>query len=345
VTVICSSEVRTADGDRDLPYALRRLHYRNRIQHNIGARWTIGREMLRHRVTIVNGLDTLVHPVAKRLRRPYILKVPGDSAWQAARNAGATSLDIDRFQTESPPRFDPAKAQRSRIARDAAHVVTPSNYLKGMVVGWGVSADAITVIPNGVDLDRFAPRTARRSATDPFRLLFVGRLTNWKGVETALLASVGLPEVEFTVIGEGPSYPQLVELAAQLGLSPRVRFLGRQSQQEVADAMSRSHALVLTSLYEGMSHTLQEAMATGLPCIASSRGGNDEVIQSGTDGLLVEPQDVAALTAAIRGLLDDEDRRLKMAEAARATSTRFSIERTLDGFMALIERLSDCRAQ
>src|SRR5690606_1402073 len=139
-----------------------------------------------------------------------------------------------------------------------------------------------------------APRAGER-----LRALFVGRLTNWKGVDTLLLAVRDLPEVDLAIVGDGPERPALEALARQLGLGGRAAFLGRLGRAETRREMLRSHVLVLPSLYEGLSHTLLEAGAVGLPCIASRCGGNPEVIADGENGLLVPPEDPAALGAAL----------------------------------------------
>jgi glycosyltransferase involved in cell wall biosynthesis len=100
--------------------------------------------------------------------------------------------------------------------------------------------------------------------------------------------------------------------------------------------MSNADVLVLTSLYEGMSHTLIEAMAAGLPCIASNRGGNGEVINSGKNGILIEPQNVQALAASLRQLESDEDLRQRISKEARDRIIHFSMDRTVQEFINLL---------
>jgi len=342
VTVVCSSEVGDNIFDEGRPYVVRRLCHRTVLQYHASMRWTLGTELLQHHTVLVNGMENAVYPIAHALGRKYVLKVPGDNVWQMARNKGETTLDIDAFQSDrgAQSRFAAAIAQRNRIAQYARLVVTPSRYLQRMVLGWGVVPARVTTIPNGVEIDRFMSAPRERAPSEPFRILFVGRLTNWKGVETILLALTHMKNAILNVVGDGPSTPFLHELSRQLTLTDRVSFTGRLDHHEVARRMTESHVLVLTSLYEGMSHTLQEAMASGLPCIASQRGGNDEVITSDRDGVLVEPQNVAALVAALSRLQDDESWRQRMALEARETSKRFSMDLTTSAFVTLLTSLS-----
>src|SRR5262249_54801966 len=156
---------------------------------------------------------------------------------------------------------EPEVRRRAAALRQARCVVTPSRYLRDLVVGWGVSAAKVAVIPNGVEDDfvSLEPPEPRRDGR--LRALFVGRLTNWKGVETLLLAARNRPEVEVAIVGDGPERASLCGLADQLGLDGRVSFLGRLDRAQTREEMRRAHVLVLTSLYEGHSHTLLEAGA------------------------------------------------------------------------------------
>lgn len=331
VTVVCSSECPHDDSDRGRPYRVRRIHTASPLRYHLNLRRVLASEMLTHRRILVNGLETYVHSVARLLGRSYVLKIVGDVVWENARNVGRTCLDIDEFQRISAASslFRDAVAARDAYVRAAVHVITPSEYLRKMVVGWGIAPARVTTIYNGIDSLTTAGVLPTERVTGPLKVTFVGRLTNWKGVETLLLAASMVEDIEVTIAGDGPAMPQLVELAAQLRLQRRVTFTGRQSRRAVQELMARSHVLVLTSLYEGLSHTLLEAMAVGLPCIASDRGGNGEVIANADTGLLVPAQNVEALRVALMRLRNDENYRRRLASAAKAGAASFGIERTV----------------
>ena len=329
VTVVCTSQGSRHESDRERPFAVRRVNFTKRERYEVLVRMRLALEMARHRLIFVNGLERYVAEVNRVTRRPYVLKIVGDTVWETARNRGMTNLSIDDFQTDPTAQARFAGDIRGRNAWVAAarHIVVPSEYLRRLVQGWGVAPERITVVQNGTITTGAAAPATRTS--ERFRALFVGRLTNWKGVETLLLAARDVPDVELEIVGDGPEWPHLVELSAQLGLGERAIFRGRLSATDVRRAMDRAHALVLTSLYEGLSHTVLEAFAAGLPCIVSDRGGNEEVVSNGRNGVIVPPQNVSSLASALRSLADDEPWRRRMAASAIETARVFDLTTTV----------------
>ena len=334
VTVVCSH---TDSAAEDVyPFRVIRLSPTTSAARRLRNAALVAGALASHRRVLVNGLESLVQPIARAIRRQYVLKVVGDGVWQGARNTGRTTQDIDEFQTTvtRDRAFASALRKRARVLAQASVVVTPSCYLRDMVSGWGVDPGLIKVIPNGVTKpDHLLP--AERAPGEGLRLLFVGRLTNWKGVDTVLLALPGLDGVDVTIAGDGPERPALETLARQLGVERRVRFAGRLTATDVGQEMRTAHALVLTSLYEGLSHTLLEAQAHGLPCIASDRGGNREALAADA-GFLIEPLDPTALRDAIVKLRDDEELRRRMSRCALDSAERFSMVRAADAYSALL---------
>jgi glycosyltransferase involved in cell wall biosynthesis len=329
VTVVCTSQGSRHESDRERPFAVRRVNFTKRERYEVLVRMQLALEMARHRLIFVNGLERYVAEVNRVTRRPYVLKIVGDTVWETARNRGMTNLSIDDFQTDPAAQARFAGDIRGRNAWVAAarHIVVPSEYLRRLVQGWGVAPERITVVQNGTITTGAAAPATRTSGR--FRALFVGRLTNWKGVETLLLAARDVPDVELEIVGDGPEWPHLVELSAQLGLGERAIFRGRLSATDVRCAMDRAHALVLTSLYEGLSHTVLEAFAAGLPCIVSDRGGNEEVVSNGRNGVIVPAQNVGSLASALRSLADDEPWRRRMAASALETARVFDLTTTV----------------
>jgi glycosyltransferase involved in cell wall biosynthesis len=330
VTVVCSSSGRRDPSDAARPFAVRRVSYASRERYELFVRLRLAVEMARHRLIFVNGLEQYVTQVNRFLRRRYILKLVGDTVWEQARNRGLTHLSIDDFQADpqAQTQFQPDIQVRNRWVQDARHIVVPSDYLRRLVEGWGVAPEKISVIRNGTAAPEAAVPTHRTGA-QRLRALFVGRLTNWKGVETLLLAARQVPDLELEIVGDGPEWPHLVELSAQLRLTDRVVFRGRLSADGAREAMGRAHVLVLTSLYEGLSHTVLEASAAGLPCIVSDRGGNEEVIRHAQNGLVVPPQHVERLAHALRWLLANESCRRRMAASAIETARAFDLAETV----------------
>ncbi|MHB8460383.1 MAG: glycosyltransferase [Candidatus Limnocylindrales bacterium] len=199
----------------------------------------------------------------------------------------------------------------------------------------GPHAAKIRLAPHGVDTARFRPPaggwgTAVLSdrGASPLRLLAVGRLVEKKGypilLEALAQARAAGQRVELDVIGGGPQLRALEASATALGLSGCVRFLGARTHQEVAAAYLRADAFVQASVVladgdrDGIPNSLLEAMATGLPVVATTVGGIPEVVIHGQSGLLAAPGDSAALAGLLVLLATDRDLRRQLGRQARA---------------------------
>jgi sugar transferase (PEP-CTERM/EpsH1 system associated) len=208
----------------------------------------------------------------------------------------------------------------------------------------GVSADGLEVIHNGVDLGHFHPDEGVRSAMraglgiGPDTLLVgaVARLDPVKDHASLLRAAdlalqSGL-DLEVVIVGDGPSRPLLEKLLTENPrLSARVRLAGHANN--IAEWLNSFDVFTLLSLSEGMSNTLLEAMATGIVPIATRVGGNPEVIEDGTSGLLVRPGDAEAISRCLLRLGENPEWRKQLAANARQqVATRFSVQRMLQRY-------------
>lgn len=325
VTVLCSSESRTDPGDGDRPFRVVRVPLANRYQYELEIRSRLLGLMGTHRRVLVNGLDRYVMDASRLLGRRFVLKVVGDVLWEAARNRGLTNADPEVFQAEASRLYPAAWRARAAVLRRARAVVVPSEYLASLVRGWGAPDLRLHVIPNATPVE--AAPTPRQTSDRGLRVSFVGRLVNWKGVETLLLAAASADQLSVSIAGDGPAGPLLESLAQQLAIGDRVRFLGRCTPEQIACLLDRTDVLVLPSLYEGMSHTLLEAMSRGVPCVVSSCGGNLEVLSPGVNGLVVPPGEPERLRAILVELAGDRDRLAGLAAGAATRARDFSIDR------------------
>ncbi|MBX7142927.1 MAG: glycosyltransferase family 4 protein [Oligoflexia bacterium] len=336
-SVVCSCEGQVPTTSR--PFRVTRVDLSRRYSYEVKMRLTLLREITSHSRILVNGLEGYAFPILRLLGRHPLLKIVGDSVWERARNLGLTNLDIDQFQhsdVSNEPYLAPiARARRAQLAA-AWKIVTPSEYLKGLVVGWGVNQDKVVVINNAVEAPTKESSIAIPQKSTSIRAIFVGRLTNWKGLETVLLALVNSPNVELVVCGDGSELPLMSGLARQLKVSERVKFLGRVSHPDVLAWLKSSDVAVLPSLYEGLSHTLLDALAHGLPVIASRCGGNPELVRDGISGFLVPPQNPAAICDALNTLRDNQTLRVSMGQAARAVSSNYSLHKMVTAYADLL---------
>jgi glycosyltransferase involved in cell wall biosynthesis len=173
----------------------------------------------------------------------------------------------------------------------------------------------MTVVANVVDTSAFAPPPARRSATETPALLNVAALAEKKGHVHLLGAVAELPGARLTIVGDGELRSELERSAAALGVADRVRFTGEQPKEEVARLMGEADLFVLPSLAENLPVVLIEAMASGLPSVATRVGGVAEMLDERT-GVLVEPGDAGELAAGITQALGRDFDPAAMAELA-----------------------------
>lgn len=202
------------------------------------------------------------------------------------------------------------------------------SYLDGRV---GINARRISQIYNGVDGDRFRPATmgappAAAGPFDPSRHWVVGTVGRMQGVKAQTLlakafvrAVTQTPEMRgharLALVGDGPLRAECMQILSQAGLESLAWLPGERS--DVADVMRGLSCFVLPSLAEGISNTILEAMACGLPVVATAVGGNVELVSDGLTGLLVPPDDAEAMAAALVRLFSDRPLAQAMGEAGR----------------------------
>lgn len=227
-----------------------------------------------------------------------------------------TAHGADAFTLRSAPAL---RAKRAVVA-GAAATVPVSTAIGEALAPLGPVAPPI---PMGVDVARIAAEVGPRSP-EPGRVLFVGRLVEKKGVDVLLRALARVPEAGAVVVGDGPSRSALEALAAELGLGGRARFLGQRDRAGVMAELARAALVALPSQVgaggdqDGTPVVLGEAMAAGVPVVASDLGGLAEHVADGTSGWLVAPGSVDELAGALRAAVADPAGAERRAAAARA---------------------------
>ena len=229
-----------------------------------------------------------------------------------------------------------------RLARQIIAVSTPIE--RRLVERDGVPQDLITVIPNAVVSASEAPPDASPALPAGLRehplVGVVARLQPEKGVADFLRAaarvSPSFREAQFVIVGDGPLQRELTTLAEDLGLKSRVHFLGFRPD---ASALMRSlDVLVLPSLDEGSPLVTLEALAAGVPIVASAVGGIPDQIRHGREGLLVPPGDTDAMAEALLELLRDPARTRRLGEAGRRRATSEFSHATMVGRIEAVYR-------
>jgi glycosyltransferase involved in cell wall biosynthesis len=220
-----------------------------------------------------------------------------------------------------------------RQAYRCAHgIVANSSAARAHLEREGVPGDRIHVIPNGVSVERFAPLAVVR----PVRtIITVANLRREKAHEVLLHAAAQLapthPDLRFVIAGDGPRAAALRNLVSTLGLASQVEFLGHV--EDVPGLLRGADAFVLPSLSEAFPNAAIEAMAAGLPVVASAVGGLLDLIDDGRTGILAPAGDVSAFAAAIAGLVAEPARASRLGAAARAeVAARYSFDRMVRSF-------------
>ena len=202
-----------------------------------------------------------------------------------------------------------------RVCNKVNHIIATTNTLKNELVAFGIPSTKITVIPNGVDTTLFKP-SPKPYVKNYF--LFVGQLVERKGVDLLLYSLTKVStNIKCLIVGDGPQYNYLSQLAKKLKLGKRVKFLGSVSLQLLITLYQHARFLVLPSLVEPFGITLLEAMACGCPVIATRIGGVPEIVKNGYNGFLVNPYDIEDLSEKIELLANHDEIRQKMALNAR----------------------------
>ena len=253
-------------------------------------------------------------------RRPLVVKLVADEAYERARRRGLFDGDLDAFQHEEGDlRIRGLRALRDVALRRVDHLVCPSAYLASLAVSWGVPEEHVTMLPNPApNLPELASREELRERLGFVRptLAFAGRITKQKALGVALEALAELDGVDLVVAGDGPDLADVRRQTMALGLADRVSFTGALSRQGVLELFRAADASVLSSAWENFPHTVVEALAVGTPVIATAVGGVAEVVRDEVNGLLVPPSDAASLAAAIRRFLADDALASRLRDAA-----------------------------
>jgi sugar transferase (PEP-CTERM/EpsH1 system associated) len=308
------------------------------------------------------GKDLGIHAVLWKVLRnlqPAILHTRNLPAMEYAASAmlagvprrvhgehGRDIYDLDGLN----PRYNLLrKTMRPFIHR---HIAVSKDLESWLIRTVGVPPNRVAQIYNGVDAGRFRPRAAARRnlgaagfcSQETLVLGTVGRMEDVKDPLTLVRAFIRLLEVDpkarqlarLVMIGDGSLKKDAEGLLATAGAAHLAWLPGERD--DVPEIIRNLDIFVLPSLREGISNTILEAMASGLPVVATRVGGNVELVEEGTTGTLVPPADPIALSEAIHGYLLDRDRLSRHGEAGRRrVDERFSIKSMVEGYLALYD--------
>ena len=202
------------------------------------------------------------------------------------------------------------------------------------------------VFPTFTDLDLFLEPLPDVSSAAPGRILYVGALSPLKGltylVEAVEILKPAHPELELRLVGEGVERKRLEAELKRRGLTSFVKFCGALSPEAVRGELEAARLLVLPSLSEGLPRVILEALASGVPVVATRTGSVPEIVQDGENGFLVPPRDSGALSDRMAWILDHPDSAREMGRRGRAfVEQRFSVARYREGYRELLSEAAN----
>jgi D-inositol-3-phosphate glycosyltransferase len=283
------------------------------------------------------------------------------SAWASAAAAARLGLPLlitfhalgtVKRRYQGPSDTSPLNRIRVETAVAAAAdciVATASDEVRELAL-MGVESSKVAVVPCGVDLEHFSPAPSTRpSATVPartcrYRLLSVGRLVPRKGYETTIEALTLLPDTELLIAGGAdaapePEHDRLAAVAERLGVADRVRLIGQVARTDMPAVLRSADLVVCSPWYEPFGIVPLEAMACGVPVVASAVGGMLDTVVDGVTDAHVPPRDPAALAGAIGALLESPSRRAELARAGlERVRSRYSWDRVAADTAAVYQR-------
>jgi glycosyltransferase involved in cell wall biosynthesis len=238
------------------------------------------------------------------------------------------------------PQYEKPRQLIRQAAQDCAAMITVCAALKDAIVGFGGTAQKITALRNGVDLELFCPedRASARAAfamSDRFVIVSVGHLVERKGHHLVIEALTQMPDVELYLAGAGEEEANLRSLTSRLGLADRVHFLGALPQTRLRSLYSAADCLVLASSREGWANVLLEAMACGTPVVASNVWGTPEVVADAAAGVLMNERSAKGIVGGVAKLRAA----LPARTATRAYAEQFGWQPTTQGQLAIFRRI------
>ncbi|MGZ6347090.1 MAG: glycosyltransferase family 4 protein [Anaerolineales bacterium] len=260
----------------------------------------------------------------KRLGIPYVVSLRGGDV------PGFRPYDFRIYHKLATPLLH-------LIWHGASAVVANSRGLHDLASEFDSTID-IPIIPNGVDLDKFSMPVRNWS---PPRILSVGRVVYQKGFDLAMRGLAGLKDLEWewSIAGDGPQMTTLHAMADEFGLRERVHFLGWQNADQIKDQYAAANVFLFPSRHEGMPNVVLEAMASGLPVVATRIAGSEELVSDGETGALVPAENVESLRESLKPLLVKAKLRERMGRAARLRVERsFNWMRVAEGYQLILEK-------
>lgn len=265
--------------------------------------------------------------------KPLFVRVPGDQVWEKGRQRFGVAVHLESFPQWSwqwHPWMMWMRLLQWVVLWRARTVIVPSGYLEDIVSHWRFTKGKIVRVYNGIEFPIVFNEAMR--ITEGPHIVTVARLVPWKGIRELIDVVFTEPTWQLTIVGDGPEMASLVAHVASQRESERIHFAGQLVHPDALGVIKTADVFVLNSRYEGLSHTLLEAMGLGVPVVATDIPGNREVVDDDENGRLVPVGDHEVLRAAIAATIGHPT----YGERAREKARQFEHNTTLEHLAAIL---------
>lgn len=317
----------------DFKFRTRLIHRsKPRVLRIIKTIVAIFNELTKTEVLFSNGLYLESALPIRILRKRAIAKVVGDPLWERDRNLGRTSKSLKEYQSERKDFRNFLIRKLIVFALNSYEIVIcPSEELTDVVKNWGVKS-SVKFIPNGVSI----PKVDK--VPKEYDLIYVGRLVKWKNVSRLIMCAREL-NLRLCIVGDGPERTNLERLASDI--ESACQFTGEMDKASLFRLLKKSRIFVLISQYEGLSYSLLEAMAIGLPVVVSDAIGNVNVVKDGVNGMVIPLEFPAQLNVCIKKLITNPELQRVLGNQALETVKRdYLAENQLSKIIVIVQGIA-----
>ena len=288
----------------------------------------------------VNGLGTETTIANIFLKKKIIRKIVGDPVWERAFNKGKTIKNFDDFQVENfGISISLQKMVRNFSIKKSDIIITPSQHLKNFILNLGFK-NKIVVISNGVNIP---DKSANLFKGNQINLIIVSRLVTHKniGVIIEAMSDLNNPLIRLNIIGEGPELNQLKNISQNFNIKDNVIFHGKQNRDEINHIFMNSDLYIQASNYEGLPHSLLEAMSFGIPVLCTPVGECKEILANGDRGYMLDlPVSKDEIKLKINKIISEKNiANIKGQKGKDFVSKRYNLSNTFNDYKNLFTNL------
>ncbi|MDA9645691.1 glycosyltransferase family 4 protein [Candidatus Actinomarina] len=287
----------------------------------------------------INGLGVEASIANLLLKKPTVRKIVGDPVWERAYNRKKIKESFDKFQNNKHPLvIEVQKVIRNWSINSAKIIITPSDHLKGFVSELGFKKE-ILKINNGVEITEIQKKILDKPEIN---LIIVSRLVIQKNIDLVINALKILNNVnlKLNIIGEGNEISKLEKIINDLNLHNQVKLLGKIDNNEISKFLSNSDIFIQASDYEGLPHSVLEAINYEVPILSTEAGGCKDLLNDGERGFIISsPPNKNQIAENIKFIINNKDEAIKRAAVAKTyISKKYNFSAQAKVYMEIIQK-------